>query len=249
MSKNNPFSGASYFLRGASMLRQPGIRQFVVVPLLINISLFISLTYFVFGYASEALDTMIASFPQWLQWLDWLIYLILSAAMIVFTYFTFTIIANFVSAPFNSYLSEAVLRKTSGREPLETNWADMLTSIGPALKEEVVKFTYTITRSIPFLILLLIPGVNFIASVVWLFFSAWMLALQYTDYPFANNQIMFREQREKLKERRWLGLGFGGAVMLGTMIPVINLFVVPSAVVGASLLFAENYPQQNDDSI
>ena len=249
MSKNNPFSGASYFLRGARMLNQTGIRQFVIVPLLINISLFITLTYFVFGYANDALDTMIASFPQWLQWLDWLIYLILSAAMILFTFFTFTIIANFISAPFNSYLSEAVICKVSGREPLETDWADLFTSIGPSIKEEIVKFTYTITRSIPFLLLLLIPGVNFIASVVWLVFSAWMLALQYTDYPFANHQIRFKEQREKLKERRWLGLGFGGAVMLGTMIPIVNLFVVPSAVVGASLLFAENYPQNSDEGV
>ena len=248
MSKNNPISGANYFLRGAFMLKQPGIRQFVVVPLMINIILFATLAYFLYGYATEALDTMIASLPDWLQWLDWLVNILLTAAMLLFTFFTFTIIANFVSAPFNSYLSEAVIRKASGREPLETNWADAIASIGPSIKEEVVKFTYMITRSIPLLILLLIPGINFVASIAWLFFSSWMLALQYTDYAFSNNQIIFKEQRLKLKERRWLGLGFGGAVMFGTMIPLVNLFVVPSAVVGASLLYVENY-QENDDAI
>lgn len=246
MSKNNPFSGANYFLRGAKMLTAPGIRPFVIVPLIINISLFAGLTYFLFGYVNETLDTMIASFPEWLQWLDWLIWLLLSAAMIIFTYFTFTILANFISAPFNSFLSEAVVRKVAGLEPQETSWADALASVGPSLKEELSKFSYTITRSIPFLLLFLIPGVNFIASVVWLFFSSWMLALQYTDYPFANHNILFKNQREKLKERRMLGLGFGGAVMFGTMIPIVNLFVVPSAVVGASLLYAENYALERD---
>lgn len=246
MASNNPFSGAAYFLRGASVLREPGIRSFVIIPLIINMILFIGMGILVFSWAMDLFTMALASLPEWLQWLDWLFGMLLAVAMVVFTFFTFTMIANLVSAPFNSYLSQAVAsRYGEGHEELETAWAEAVASVGPAIKEELNKLAYIIIRSLPFLILFIIPGVNFIASIVWLFFSAWMLALQYMDYPFANRNIPFTEQRKIIKERRFLGLGFGGAVMLGTMIPVINLLVVPSAVAGATLLHLENF---NDDT-
>ena len=243
MSKNNPFSGANYFLRGARMLNKPGIRKFVVVPLLINITLFVALTFAIFSWAGELFDAAVAALPEWLQWIDWLFFIVLGGAMLLFTYFTFTIVANLISAPFNSYLAEAVANKVEFNEPLDTDWAEALSSIGPSLLEEFQKIKYFAIRAIPFLGLFFIPGVNFIASAVWLVFSAWMLALQYTDYAFANNKISFSEQRVHMRQRRLLGLGFGGAVTLGTMIPVVNFFVVPSAVAGATLLYMENFKQ------
>ncbi|MDH5548116.1 MAG: sulfate transporter CysZ [Gammaproteobacteria bacterium] len=241
MSKNNPFSGANYLLRGASMLRQPGIRKFVIVPLLINITLFVGLTFLIYSWASDLLDAALASMPEWLQWLDWLVMPIVLGGMLLFTYFTFTIVANLISAPFNSYLAEAVTSMVSNKEPLETDWAEALASVGPTIKEEFQKITYAGIRAIPFLGLFFIPGVNFFASAAWLVYSSWILSLQYVDYPFANQKVAFRDQRLRMRERRWLGLGFGGAVMFSTMIPVVNLFVVPSAVVGATLLHLENF--------
>lgn len=243
MSSNNPISGVKYFLRGASILRQPGVRQFVIIPLIINILLFLVLGYFVFNWAMQLFDMALATLPDWLQWLDWLFGMIVAMAMAVFTFFSFSIIANLISAPFNSYLSEAVASVVYEHEPLETDWAEALASIGPALKEEISKLSYTLIRSLLFLFLFIIPGINFIASGVWLIFSAWMLALQYMDYPFANKNIAFKDQRVLMKQRRFLGLGFGGAVMFGTMIPIVNLFVVPSAVAGATLLYIENFQE------
>jgi CysZ protein len=45
--------------------------------------------------------------------------------------------------------------------------------------------------------------------------------------------------RRVLRSRRWLALGFGAGVMTLTVIPGINLVAMPSAVIGASLLWAD----------
>ena len=59
-----------------------------------------------------------------------------------------------------------------------------------------------------------------------------MLAVTYIDYPMANHGIGFDELRARLRERRLLGFGFGGAVMIALAVPVLNFLVVPCAVAG-----------------
>ena len=66
-----------------------------------------------------------------------------------------------------------------------------------------------------------------------------MLALQYLDYPLGNHGLAFSEQRRILKVQRPMMLGFGAVVLLYTMVPVLNFFAMPAAVVGATLLRAE----------
>ena len=39
--KGNPVRGAGYLLKGASLLPQPGLRRFVIIPLLVNVLLFV----------------------------------------------------------------------------------------------------------------------------------------------------------------------------------------------------------------
>ncbi|MCP5459961.1 MAG: EI24 domain-containing protein, partial [Gammaproteobacteria bacterium] len=79
---------------------------------------------------------------------------------------------------------------------------------------------------------------------LWLAFSIWMLALQYADYPMSNHGLRFREQRRLLSQRRMLALGFGSAVLLMTLVPILNFLVMPAAVIGATLMWVEQFPQQ-----
>jgi CysZ protein len=100
---------------------------------------------------------------------------------------------------------------------------------------------YFILWTIPLLVLFFIPGINAIAPLLWAAFSAWMLALQYVDYPMGNHNILFREQRRILARRRWLALGFGGAVLVITMVPIVNFLAMPAAVIGATLMWVEQF--------
>jgi len=242
---NNPFSGALYLFKGFQLIQKPGIRQFVVIPLIINSLLFATAGLFLLGWFGEAIDQLMMGLPEWVQWLEWLIWPLIAAAMLLLVYFTFTIVANFISAPFNGVLSESVEEHVTGVKRQDNSpWHAAITGIGPALKEELRKLFYSLTRSLPFLILFFIPIVNLVASPLWLLFGAWMLAIQYCDYPMANHEIEFKKQREILKQKRFLAIGFGGAVLVGLMIPIVNFFVLPSAVAGATVLYLDHYKKQ-----
>ncbi|MDX1811066.1 MAG: sulfate transporter CysZ [Gammaproteobacteria bacterium] len=243
---NNPFSGIRYLLKGFGLIKQPGLRKYVIVPLLINILIFAGLGFLAFGWIEGLVGQMMLNLPDWLQWLSWLIWIVVYAASIILLYFTFTVMANFVSAPFNGVLSEAVEEHITGEAKSDdTPWHQAITQMGPAIQEEVKKFMYSITRSLPFFILFFIPGINFIASAAWMLFGAWMLAVQYADYPFSNNGIEFKNLRANLREKRLMVLGFGGAVMACTMIPLINLLIIPAAVAGATVMYLEQFKAEN----
>ena len=88
------------------------------------------------------------------------------------------------------------------------------------------------------------PGINVIAPVLWVLFSAWMLALEYADYPLGQRGLTFREQRRLLRRHWPLTLGFGGMTLLLTLIPVLNFLVMPAAVIGATLMWVRETPRR-----
>ncbi len=87
----------------------------------------------------------------------------------------------------------------------------------------------------------MLPGVNVIAAPCWFLLSCWLLALEYVDYPASNHAIGFKELRRRLRTRRTLALGFGTSVVVATLIPVVNLFVMPAAVAGATALWVREF--------
>ena len=73
--------------------------------------------------------------------------------------------------------------------------------------------------------------------------GAWMMSIQFVDYPMDNHQLSFAEVKRAVRSRRLSSLGFGGLVAVCTGIPLVNFFVVPAAVVGATLLWCEELNQ------
>lgn len=245
---NNPIKGVNYLFKGFNLIKQPGLRKYVILPLLINVLIFAGLGILAFGWLGGLVDQMMAGLPDWVQWLDWLVWFVIYAASIVLMYFTFTAMANFISAPFNGVLAEAVEEKVTGIDKSDdAPWHQALTQIGPAIKEEITKLIYFITRSLPFFVLFFIPGINFIASALWMLFGTWLLALQYADYPLANQKVLFKDQRKLLAEKRLLVMGFGAAVMGGMMIPIVNLVIIPAAVAGATVMYLEHFQVQEGE--
>lgn len=234
--RNNPVTGGMYFLRGFSLILRPGVRAYVVVPLLINVFVFTGLIYFGAEQLQSLLDRML---PDWLEWLQWLLLPLFLVAALLVAFFTFNMLANLISAPFNGLLAEAVERQLTGRKLDEGGWKKMLRDLWKTMGSELRKLGYIAVRAVPILILMLIPGVNVIASILWIIFSAWMLAVTYVDYPMGNHGISFPEQRGLLAKRRMIGLGFGGSVMAALAVPILNFLVIPSAVAGATAMWVE----------
>lgn len=232
---NNPLTGAAYLLKGARLVMLPGLRRFVVVPVLINTVLFAAVLYFAAGWIHEFASELL---PAWLEWLAVVlvpVFLVLSAIAV---FFTFTMVANLIASPFNGMLAEAVESRLTGRPAAPTSVGRIMQDVGIAIASELRKLAYIMLRIIPLLLLFLVPLAG---PVVWALFSAWMLAIAFIDYPMGNHGIGFGEQRRILAGRRWLGLGFGLAVMGAMAIPVLNFFVMPCAVAGATALWVDAF--------
>ncbi|MCG6970874.1 MAG: sulfate transporter CysZ [Gammaproteobacteria bacterium] len=235
---SNPIKGAWYLLTGLKLIFKPGIRGYVAIPLSINIVLFAALIWFGAQQFGVFLDWLTPELPQWLQWLTWILWFVFAIGGLLILFFTFSLLANLVSAPFNGLLAEAVETYLTGQKPQGSN-KNFIMTIAPAITNELKKMAYFILWAIPFLVLFFIPGVNLAAPVLWFIFSAWMLALEYADFPMGNHDIMFAQQRQRVSQKRFLNLGFGSAVSVATMTPFLNFLVMPAAVAGATALWVD----------
>lgn len=233
-------TGAAALLKGVRLMMQPGLRRFVVIPVAINVLVF-GLSLWVLTAQFSALVTeWVAALPGWLEWLEWLFWLVFGIAALLLVFYTFSIVANLIAAPFNGLLAEAVENHLTGQPlPGGGSLIDALKEAPVALFDELRKLGYFALRAIPLLILFWIPLLNLAAPLLWLLLSAWMMMIEYGDYPMGNHGLRFADQRQRLRQHKLLGFGFGGATLFATMIPLVNFLVMPAAVAGATALWLE----------
>ena len=75
--------------------------------------------------------------------------------------------------------------------------------------------------------------------MLWFIFTAWMLALEYIDYPAGNHDLLFSDQKRLISKRRFQSLGFGSIVSIATLTPIANFIVMPTAVIAATIYWVE----------
>lgn len=233
--------GAGYLARGARLLSHPTLRPFVLVPLALNILIFGSLIGVSFTFIDDLMDRMLSRIPEWLYFIEWILWplIVLTAGLI--TGYLFTTVALIIASPFNALLAEKAEELVTGRpvQSLEGLGAALL-GVPRGVLRELLKLLYYVPMALLALLLSFIPGVG---AVAWLLLGAWMMSIQFVDYPMDNHQRSFAQVKEAVRSRRLSSLGFGGVVALCASIPVVNFFVVPAAVVGATLLWCEELDQ------
>ncbi len=230
------FNGPRYLLEGAALLTRPKLRRFVIIPLCINLLLFGGLIAWAYSWVDGTTQWLLSRLPSWLHWLSFFIVPLFWTASLVVIFYSFSVVANLIGAPFNGLLAEAVEAHLTGKT-FTSNWRDVVRDILPAMFSELRKLLYYLLRAIPLFILLWIPLLNLPATVLWVLFGAWMMTVQYLDYTMANHRLFFAEQRARLRKRPLLAWSFGGFVMVCTMIPVVNFIVMPVAVAGATVMW------------
>lgn len=233
--------GGSCMFKGFGFLLRPKVRRHVIIPLLINFVLFVAAIALAANYFAHWLQHLTAMLPGWLSWLPYLLWPVFALAAMLVLFYTFTLLANIIGSPFNSFLSARVEWTVSGKLP------DSGRSLGQdiyiSIRDELRRIVYILWRSLLIgalgLLLLLVPIINILTPLLWFAFTAWMLAMQYSDYPLSNHGVDFRAQTPLLKQHRSRIFGFGAAAALCTLIPVVNFVAMPAAVAGATLLWAD----------
>lgn len=242
ITQSQPSSGAGYFLHGIALAFTPGIRRFVLIPLIVNLLLMGTLIYIVMSKLEIWISDWLTHLPTWLNWLSYLLWPLLTIAILVICSYFFSTVANWIAAPFNGLLSEHLEAKLTGKRPPNEGFVAIIKDLPRIFKREWQKLAYYVPKALGLFLLMWIPLIGqTIGPVLWFLFSAWMLSIQYCDYPFDNHKVNFEDMKESLRQQKSRSLSFGVITLIFTMTPILNLFVMPAAVCGATAMWVDRY--------
>lgn len=234
-------SSPFYVLRGAQFLwYHSTLWKYAAAPFGISV-LALSIGYYVlYRFFVSWVGGLVGEGWYW-QALYYVVIVIVACLVLVVFFFLFTLLATVIAAPFNELISEKTEQLVTG------NFQDSPFSFLQLLKDSArgighffrilgVYFGILIAS----LFLLLVPGIGpmlFAAAMV--LNTSYMLAYEYLGYPMDRRRFTFKQKRRFLRSRlKWtMGFGLGNAALAS--VPVLNLVVMPAAVVGGTLLFLD----------
>ncbi|MCP4271360.1 MAG: sulfate transporter CysZ [Gammaproteobacteria bacterium] len=235
------FSAFDTFLlpfRGINLILIKGLRKFVIAPLVINLLLYSIFAWIGYSYFDDFINWLLPE-DSWLSFLEFLLWPLFALSYLILTFYSFTILANILAAPFNGLLAEKVEEELTGKLPPRIA-GSLIKDLIPSMMREISKLSYFLTRAIPILILMLIPGVNVIGSVIWLLFGFWFLTIEYADYTMENHGIHPKDQRKKLRAQPIQALAFGAGASLLMMIPILSFAAMPASVAAGTMYWVRH---------
>ncbi|MEY1662383.1 sulfate transporter CysZ [Isoalcanivorax beigongshangi] len=249
-----PFAEALDTLRrSAALARSRTLRSWVVVPVLVNILLFGTAYYFaatwisglIAGYASGwAIEGTFAFLNPGLSLLSGLLQVVVWLSLLVLMATVFTAVAQLLASPFMGFLAAKVDLMHAGPLGFPPQPEESIAGMTwRTIKRELRKFWYWLWRAVLLLILVVIlsfiPGLNLLGTALWFGWSAWMMAIQYIDYGADTRLVPFAEVLARLRQRRLAVLSLGGIILGLSLVPLVNLVIMPVAVIAGTLFWLE----------
>jgi len=228
------FGGSTYLFRGmGTLLAGSGMRRWAVCPLLINALVFslvmVGGVWVAAHYASQLSET------TWGVLWGSLAGVLAFLMILIVCFFTFGLVAPVFAAPFNELLSqhtEMRITGTTGEFKDRAFAAEMLRALWSAIK----MFMLEMTVVLPAMLLLLIP---FLGAVLFALPAGFFIALAYLDYPLDRRKLGVRRKLAFCRRHTADVMGFGILTYLVTMVPFVNVLMIPVAAVGATRLFLD----------
>ena len=106
-----PVLAVNCLLKGLKLLSHAGLRQFIIIPVLINLVMYSVVLWLGYYYVTELINQFI---PNWLSWLNWILMPLFFISFFIVGFFTFTLLANLIAAPFYSKLAAKTLAIQTG---------------------------------------------------------------------------------------------------------------------------------------
>jgi CysZ protein len=233
--------GFLYFFRGFGFLsKHSELWPYAVLPFVINMVIVTVAAGALLYFFPEITGLVLAPPNAWYGWFWYVPFLLLYFLAIgFFMYFLFfMILPGIVAPPFKGKLCRYTRQILKGAElnPVGGLYVDV---IEPTLIE-LRKAVRLLAITLLLLPMNLIPVAGQIVYGVFVTYFTWMaFALNYLEYPIDSESFHtpLGRKRAYIRARRWPALGFGCAISLLYLIPVVNFFCIPVGVVGAALLY------------
>ncbi len=243
--------GVSYALRGMRFVyvQHPKLARYWVFPILITGLALVGVFYSAGTFYDDLGGAVWSLFPEsWNEatgWvggllgaLRWLIEFVVGILITLFGLLLVLVLSSVVAAPFNDALSEAVENIVIGESAPPFSFARMLADVARTIRLELLKvLVYVAVVGPMFLASFFIPGIGQIVSLVGFALTAVYLGIDYIDWPAARRDWSVRDRVAFTRRQLPAVAGFGTGVWLLLFIPLVNLFFMPAAVAGGTMLF------------
>jgi CysZ protein len=239
MPNSHLLSGFLYLMEGFKLIFKPSLKRYALIPLILNIILFAGIFWFSKHYFGLFNHWVILHLPNWLHWLEYLFILIFILVFLLIVFYSFMTLANLIGGPFNSLLSQQVEYYLTGRKFESQNFSALARDIPRLIKRQISLMIYFLIGLTLFFIFSWIPLIQLFTTPLYFIFSAWFLALQLIDYPTDNHRVPLNTVRSQLRKNKMLIVSFGLSILLFSIIPFVNFFVIPAGVAGATKLWLD----------
>lgn len=226
--------GLSYHGRGLSfLLKNLILAKYLIIPVILSLSLYGVAFYTFTQYSTDIINWF---FPQpqtgWFMLGVWYVTAVfLYIIVLAITVLTFLVVTNIICSPFYDLLVTQIihLKNHPTTPPNTTSVVESFKEIGRLAIEELKKALFV--ALIP-LALLLVPVIGTVLSAVA---ATLFITWEYADFTISRHTIYLKQRLAIVFENKFYFLGFGTLLM----IPIVNLFLFPFAILGATLMTLE----------
>jgi CysZ protein len=166
---------------------------------------------------------------NWYSFFHIISYGIVMVGLFFFIYFFFVGLASIISIPFMDFLSSKI-ESELGEPDDAPFWVAFRRGILSTLLV-MLRMLMVLCVSLP---LFLIPVVG---SILYFLINAWYFAYGYLDYPMGRKGWSFKEKKQFMIFHKREQLILGSFIYAFSLVPLLNLFVIPLATAAATLLF------------
>jgi len=180
------------------------------------------------------LDYLVALWvPQgdawYLQMLSWLLWGLAFLLAVLCGVVSFVTLGSAVSAPWLDLL--AMRTEAIDGQPVQEPDSGWMTMMTQSLANSLRPLLGLLLWGVGALLFFWLPP---LATAIWMYGTVRFLSFELIDTTASRRGWDYGERKQQLIAKRWFYLGFAGLATLLMMVPVVNLLVIPAAVVGLS---------------
>ena len=236
-----PFVGMHFVYR-----KHPELFRYWVFPIAITFVALVAAVWVAIHYQPEVAQYLWAHLPAtvqnsetwWGSGLRWIVGAGVSLASVAISVVGVIALSSVFAAPFNDALSEAVEGIVSQTQSRGFSLSAVGRDVRRAVMIEILKLAFYAFTIVPlFLASFALPLVGQVMSVFAFILTCVFLAVDYIDWPAARRDIPVRTRLAFVGRNLGALIGFGLGTWVLLFVPLLNLFFMPAAVAGATLLY------------
>ena len=238
--------GFSYLFKGFQfLLRHKNLWKGALLPIVISIIFFITSFFSLIHYLNifePKISKLIAQYLIDWAFISYILYTIVWIISFILAFFITLLFSTLITSPFNDWLSEKTEIFKSGKSvSFPFSWRGILKNTVFTVTSEYKKIIFFVSIELMLILLHFIPVIGsllyFIISplVVFLF-----LSFEYMDYSMGRQKLDLHQKWRWIFSNFSLCLGFGCAISAFLFVPLTFFIIIPSAVIGATLLYVEH---------